>query len=301
MNQNYFDNQQPNLSFIHKNNWDNIFNSLDYMINKLNGLSNKQTLNPIDNLTVDQIIYLQKYLEQVKENKINQLVNTNTFNNQNEVINQNEYNQNKFNGINGFDYQNTFNDQYIANRSNEGVSSLNKFVQSNLVNEQKKVPSINTRIGKKMASDLISNKMSVDLINKQIVSNPNNDPGNLINEIQNKNDYYNPYSYGPAQNQIHTLSKTAYLGSYLNDKTQLNAMGLTGSEISPNGIRNVGLESSLIQCETTHLPGQRQLSEKEIDRFQMLPYNPQDTKHIQWGDSMPRGGFATRTDRLESN
>jgi hypothetical protein len=36
-----------------------------------------------------------------------------------------------------------------------------------------------------------------------------------------------------------------------------------------------------------------------MNRFELLPFDPQDTQHIIWKDNMPRGGYPTRTDRLE--
>ena len=67
----------------------------------------------------------------------------------------------------------------------------------------------------------------------------------------------------------------------------------------PGRMRNVNIENSLLQKEMTHIPGQRGTTGKEINRFEQLPFNPQDPRHIVWTDNMPRGGYATRADRLE--
>ncbi|MEM0354154.1 MAG: hypothetical protein QXW79_01095 [Thermoplasmata archaeon] len=88
-------------------------------------------------------------------------------------------------------------------------------------------------------------------------------------------DYYNPYECGAKQN----LLDPCYI-----------------PYIKPN--RNVNMIIPSLQTESFRLPGRRKMIEKEINRFEFLPFNPQDPNHIVWSD-MPRGGFATRNDRLE--
>jgi len=116
-------------------------------------------------------------------------------------------------------------------------------------------------------------------------------------------DFHNPYSYGAKQNELGSVYKPTYTGPYNNNPDLLTEMGLSDSlywEKFPGDIRNVNLESSLLQREMTHVPGQRELTEKEINRFELLPYDPQDTRHIVWTDNMPRNGYPTRVDRLET-
>ena len=67
----------------------------------------------------------------------------------------------------------------------------------------------------------------------------------------------------------------------------------------PGCVRNVNIESSLLQHEITKTPGQRELTQQDFNRWTHLPFDPQDPKHIVWKDNMPRGGFSTRNDRLE--
>jgi hypothetical protein len=117
------------------------------------------------------------------------------------------------------------------------------------------------------------------------------------------NKYYNPYEYGAKQNELGSVYKPTYTGPYNNNPDLLQEMGLSDSlywERFPGDIRNVNLESSLLQREMTHIPGQRELTEKEINRFELLPFDPQDTRHIIWRDNMPRGGYPTRVDRIET-
>jgi len=116
------------------------------------------------------------------------------------------------------------------------------------------------------------------------------------------NDYHNPYEYGAKQNSLGQINKQPYHGQYYNDPLVVREMGLASDnrQTKPTDhIRNVNVESSLLQREMTHLPGQRRIVERENDRFELLPFDPQDHRHIVWSDSMPRGGYSTRTDRLE--
>ena len=114
-------------------------------------------------------------------------------------------------------------------------------------------------------------------------------------------DYFNPYEYGAKQNILQPLDpRNNY--NYQNSSEMLNRMGLNQNSYQqkfPGQVRNVDLESCLQQREQTHLPGQREITDKEINRFNLLPFNPQDHNHIVWNDNMPRGGYSTRNDRLE--
>lgn len=115
------------------------------------------------------------------------------------------------------------------------------------------------------------------------------------------NDYYNPYEYGARQNQLGQLNKPDPKPLYNNDMDILNKMGIARDNADlkfPGNIRNVDIESSLLQKEATHLPGQREITQKDFNRFQYLPFDPQDPNHIVWND-IPRGGLPTRVDRHE--
>lgn len=122
------------------------------------------------------------------------------------------------------------------------------------------------------------------------------------NEVQNMSArYHNPYEYGSRQNSLNTFRDFEFLAPQDTTRSSLEEMGM--SEVSycekfPGAIRNVNVESSLLQRELTHGPGQRNIS--EINRFELLPFDPQDTRHIIWKDNMPRGGYSSRADRLET-
>lgn len=121
-------------------------------------------------------------------------------------------------------------------------------------------------------------------------------------EIGYTNDYYNPYEYGSGQKSMGMLYKKPFDGPYDNSGISSDQLGLSQNmydEKFPGHIRNVNIESSLLQHEITKIPGQRTLTQQDFDRWNLLPFNPQDPKHIVWKDNMPRGGYPTRNDRLE--
>ena len=123
--------------------------------------------------------------------------------------------------------------------------------------------------------------------------------GDKVNQNSN---YINPYEYGAKQNIMRQHQTQPYNNIYNNNLNTLDTMGISKnmhSEYFPNNIRNVNIESSLLQRETTHNPNQQGITEKEVNRFELLPFDPQDHTHIVWTDNMPRSGYATRTERLE--
>lgn len=120
-------------------------------------------------------------------------------------------------------------------------------------------------------------------------------------------DYYNPYEYGAKQNQLPPNIKVPHVGTFSSresaepNKIAAFNLGIEDSlyyENFPGRVRNVNVESSLLQKEMTHGHGQRATTSLEANRFEQLPFNPQDTRHIVWDDEMPRGGYSTRNDRL---
>lgn len=130
-----------------------------------------------------------------------------------------------------------------------------------------------------------------------------NGPENTRPDKKSNGEVYNPYSYGANQYNLGSIYKPTYTGPYSTQPDLLSEMGIPDSdywEKFPGAVRNINVESSLLQKEMTHYPGQRELTSTEINRFQMLPFDPQDTRHIVWNDNMPRNGYPTRTDRLET-
>lgn len=111
-----------------------------------------------------------------------------------------------------------------------------------------------------------------------------------------KNNSHNPYSYGAPQNSLDSRYADVRNRNFQPSDDMTNVFFM---ERFPGDVRNVNVESVLLQKENTKLRGQRDITEYEINRFNYLPFDPQDHRHIVWTDGMPRGGVATRTDRLE--
>ena len=179
----------------------------------------QNNLSPIETLSIEDINYLQKYLEQIKKSKMGTATNRDIA-------------------------------QELYNKSN--------YKQDN--------------------PDMITSKV-----------------------FGQKREYNNPYEYGAKQDIAEPNYLSPYYGDYMHNPELIDKMALRENYLEkfPRDIRNVNIETSLLQQETTHLPGQRKLTERETDRFNLLPFDPQDHRHILWQDNMPRGGYATRTDRLE--
>ena len=101
--------------------------------------------------------------------------------------------------------------------------------------------------------------------------------GNSINDQSysiNDQSYFNPYEHGSRQR--------------INDQH-------TNSHIVS---RDINIESKLLQPEMTKFPGQKEICEKEVNRFEVLPFSPQDVNHLVWGDGTPKNGVPTRNDRI---
>ncbi|QGR53881.1 hypothetical protein [Moumouvirus maliensis] len=213
---------------------------------------NLNSKNPIETLSVEDLVYLQKYIEHIKLQKLKQKNNTNKT-------------------------------TLPINRANEIYDPINREIpvdwrdwrtmeSSPVYNQQGTEPgsrgSSSTRIGKKSQQNL------------------------------GTGDYHNPYECGSRQDSLHVPFLKPYNGPYNNNTNMLNNMGIHDQQI-PDHIRNINVESSLMQREMTHLPGQREITEKNYNRFNLLPFDPQDQRHILWSDNMPRGGYSTRNDKLD--
>jgi len=130
--------------------------------------------------------------------------------------------------------------------------------------------------------------------------NPSNEHHYTPNfDMNDRTRYFNPYEYGSRQNELGPLHKPVYTGPYAVNPQTLDDMGIDYAESFPGAIRNVNVESALLQREMTNIPGQRNITGYEINRFELLPFDPQDTRHIVWQDNLPRGGYPSRNDRLE--
>lgn len=119
-------------------------------------------------------------------------------------------------------------------------------------------------------------------------------------KMQSEEDYYNLHEYGPRDKPLPSLFRPVYRNGYEYDPKMMQEMGIT-SPSTPSHIRDIDIESSLRQSDMQRLPGQRNIHCQEQDRFNYLPFDPQDPNHIVWSDGMPRGGYSTRTERLDVN
>lgn len=240
----------------------NLQNATNYLCAKMpSNIQNHP--NPIETLTVDDIIYLQAYLEQIKRQKMGAASVPRTPTNRPMQI--------------------------PPNRATDIYDPLGREVPVDW-RTFRSAPSppicVSNEPGSRGAACTRTSKRS-----QQNCS------------LDQVNDYHNPYEYGARQNTLPPTYMPQYHGPYDRaSPTVLNQMGVAfgGNDRDIPFIRNVNVESSLMQSETTHLPGQRGITEKEIDRFERLPFDPQDHRHIVWRDNMPRGGYATRNERLEN-
>lgn len=116
--------------------------------------------------------------------------------------------------------------------------------------------------------------------------------GNSTRQFRSDKILHNPYSYGSEKNMLDPLVHVSYQGGYYNNPEVIRDMGLT-QVYSPNGIRNTDIESSLIQSESTHTPGQNALTQIEFNRFP-FDFNPQNPDGYTWRDNMPKTGYSTR-------
>lgn len=133
--------------------------------------------------------------------------------------------------------------------------------------------------------------------NKQIINAKisNSDWNNSINRSNSKkeldkmkfgnmNCYKNPYEIGSKQNSYGMI----YMQHIDNSEYD--------NEKFPGCIRNVNVESSLLQSGASKMPGQRNLTQCENNRF---AYTPFCHRNAVWNDDMPRGGYATRAERQD--
>ncbi len=245
----------------------------NFIANKMPSV-NVNSPNPIESLSVEDINYLQNYLQLIKNKKIELNAKLNSQKNI---------------------FSNDFLDNNTKNRANDIYDPLSREVPVDWRTYDKRpVSQFNyqdVEPGARGATNTRQGKRSYE-----------------TNKDMNYNTYHNPYEYGSKQNILPSEYKQPYVGSYYVDPILLNHMGIQNSvpqnlahPQQPEHIRNINIESSLLQKEMTHGPGQRIITEREMDRFEYLPFDPQDHHHILWTDNMPRGGYSTRSDRLELN
>lgn len=275
--------------------------ALRYMASKMPSV-NANHPNPIESLSVEDLTYLQLYLDQIRKKKqastnvasgeYGVKFNHGIRNGKSDLYNQTGLTLNRANEI-----YNPIPNQMPIDWRTTG-SNCNYASQSQLYTDSTMEPGCRgascTRMGKKSQQPNVSQDTQY-LAPMQAHHETNQ---NQIRNLDNIPNYHNPYEYGAKQNPLPPQYKPIYSGPYNVDPAVLKHMG-TNNVTMPDHIRNINIESSLLQQESTHLPGQREITETEKNRFELLPFDPQDHKHIVWTDNMPRGGYATRSDRLE--
>ncbi|AZL89430.1 hypothetical protein QKC54_gp0395 [Megavirus baoshan] len=227
---------------------------------------NIRSNNPIETLSIEDLAYLQKYIEYIKNQKIYSQKKLNTTSNNKPNIPNNKPNipNNKPN--------------ILINRANEIYDPIGREVPIDWRNWK---------------NNTFTPNMENNNLEPGCRGSSSTRMGKRSQYNNTINDYHNPYEYGARQDSLQVPINEPYIGPYDNDSCK------NMSDYFPDHIRNINVESSLMQREMTHLPGQREITEKDYDRFQLLPFDPQDHKHIVWTDNMPRGGYSTRSNRLE--
>ena len=275
--------------------------------------------NPLDHLNSEEISYLQIYLEQMKKNKLDNKMIMKRDHTKCLPGSENAREAERPNGYmgssgRGESLPQSFQQQGTPNRLDESRSIHHNYQQriqgnNQMVPNQPPMKRINDFVEPVQRDVPLPLNFRDQQNNRTWQITPNSgiplDRGSMATNIGKKSDrsYHNPYEYGAKQDVIGSLYQPTYTGPYSADDSMLDKVGITEQqyfERFPGATRNADVESSLLQGEVTHLPGQRNLTMKEINRFQLLPFDPQDTKHIVWEDNMPRGGYPTRVDRIET-
>lgn len=266
----------------------------------------QQHPNPVESLSVEDIEYLQIYLENIKRssgktiNNSKQKMNANIMPNIANAIPHRATNQttSSFPNNRATDIYDPI-EREVPVDWREYESSQKVF----LPNDYSHTSNIQFEPGVRGAAYTRMPKKSQQTMDRTNNISQHSNQFKFPDEIGNfTNNYHNPYEHGAKQNSMGSIYKKPYNGPYNNEAITARDLGLSDelyAEKFPGHVRNVNIESSLLQHEMTHLPGQRALTQKDFNRFELLPYDPQDHKHIVWKDNMPRGGYSTRSDRLE--
>ena len=247
-------------------------NAINYLSQQMPNAS--ESRNPVENLTVDEITYIQIYLDKIKTDKIGQL------------------------NIQKRNSTNRATDLYDPLERSVPMDWRNYLVPNDNSNAVDNTGRLNWKAG--LSKSYQTNHQTNTIQNTPEPGSRGSVATRYGKKMMNNDDYYNPYEYGARQNQLNVPMRDTYCGPYQNDTNMLDQLGLTqnlSNEKFPGQVRNVNVESYLLQGEPTHLPGQNEITQKDYNRFELLPFDPQDPKHIVWND-MPRGGYSTRADRM---
>lgn len=199
-----------------------------------------------------------------------------------------------------YNYIEIIKQQKLTKQKNTIFNLIDKLSINDLTNLQKYfLMPILFNNNDKCKENLLLDKMNI------LTSYDRNQTNNCNTSLKNfnlpVNKYVNKYECDAKQNSLGMLYKTVNCGCYQQNNQLLENIGLTVDMLNekfPGDIRNVNIESVFNQQEMTNFPGQRELTEIEMNRFILLQFNPQNVNNIVWSDNMPRGGYSTRTDRL---
>lgn len=254
--------------------------SMNYIASQMPSFD-KYATNPIENLSIDDIIYLQTYLEKIKSSK--QMSGAQRAQPTSRQVGSGQWPNGQRSNV-----------QQVGN----GQQMPNAAIQRNRATDIYNPLGLQNPVDWR---DLTSRTQE----HERQMPNQSYEPGprgatQTRSARRSDSDYYNPYEYGARQNGLGPTHREAYNGPYsIDPQHQIELPASQLYEKFPGQIRNVNIENSLLQSEPNRLPGQRIATEREMDRFQMLPFNPQNPDNIVWADNMPRGGYASRTDRID--
>ena len=249
----------------------NGYNLLSYPNNQIEILiKNAETLNP------QELSYLQNNLDKIKKNKLQSTRQNNKLNNVTPSNIPQQHQTQKF----------------VREPIAYCINLADKDIQRNQNPVQGLLPSAGMY---NLQENINIRELSTPIFNAPV-------PTNLGKKKTNNLDYYNPYEYSGKQQEFGMLERDIHLGPYGINEDLLDYMGIDAQEYIerfPNGIRNVNVESAMKYGEISRNPKQSGLSMVELNRFNFLPWDPQDYRHIIRPDGYPQAGINTRLDKLE--
>ena len=255
-----------------------------------------------NNLSIHEITDLQNYLEQLKLNRLRQY--------QEQPPNKSCYGSCRVDQDR--EIQNIFHRQALTGAptpTTPGLPLTRQYGIDELNNRELPVPVHNlpsqTKQGKRTDyyQNSQMNQNSQAYQNPQVYQQANQNPQTYQNAPnQGIQMFTNKYDHGAPQQEFGMITRGQHIGPYELDNPMMQRMGMNEEQFYgqiPNGIRNIDVESNLRNKEIARQPRQSGLAQVEVNRFENLPWDPQDTRHIVFEDNMPRGGLSTRVDRFD--
>ena len=278
-----------------------IQNSLNYLASPM---FNTSSNNPINELNIDDITYIQAYLEKIKTEKINsqKYINKNFTNNigyrNSEPTRNGKKNNQSYNLFENNIQQPTIQDPYNYHNPYEYGN------KQNIMKVNRDLPECES-----FQRNLRNNRFQNDRLSENNIFSNDLKDINVESSLQR-----NMIPSGIQNVSSDNLSRSDRLSSEAANSTLplTKAQGQYPQIIYREAIDYLG------GCEGMHsipaappilqMTKQRMNKEKEIDRFNILPYDPQDTNHIIWNDKQNlyskcsdniSRGHPTRNDRLD--